>query len=770
MKKLLALLLALVLCTPIIPISAADVAGTYSYNAYSSALFVTGESVTLDKADELKSALGNNEVKLVTVTSEGKSKLDLSISNAVLDLLAEKELALKILAGSATIVAKSETVKEIADNTDLSFTLSLDSTEGVKASLKFDGTPATLENAITAIYAGKEASINNVMSNGASVGMAYINGKSWYIPVKGDVDAKATVSKAPEFTDIKNHWGKDSINFVAAKGYFNGVEPTKFKPDNRMTRAMVVTVLSRIDGAGDLGARYTFTDVNATDWYSNGVSWAFLNKIVEGSEFFRPNEDVTRLELMEMLYNYAKVLGVATVNEKAKEFVFIDYDLVTTDLAKEVVRFCTSNGIVNGYSVGDGSTHRLRPAGQATRAEVAAMIQRFANHAIASGYDLGDIMGTYSDFITVRSDLKNTYNKLMSGEEVVVSYFGGSITAGFGSSSGDTSWRGLTFNWLKNNFPNAKLVHNAVAMGGSGSHLGAFRAGYDVIDTNTDLLFIEFSVNDNYSGTTAAKKVELYFESIVRQVREALPECDIIALYTTDSGLVQKYGETTMHPSAASQDAVCEHYGVTSIDVGRALARHMGGYNSSWSTYFKDSVHPLDPGYKVFADAIIEYMGEYLIGAQSLSYGESEAYTLPEGYVDARNETFQPIHIQIDSEEIFDEIKGYTLVPNGEFFSCTKTRGYIYPSENDNSFTFTFEGTALDMYLEYSGGGYYIEYSIDGSAPKKLSVSNTNHPFKLVDNLEYGKHTITYSYKGEKGEGGTSTSRKIGALMVSGQK
>jgi hypothetical protein len=74
------------------------------------------------------------------------------------------------------------------------------------------------------------------------------------------------------------------------------------------------------------------------------------------------------------------------------------------------------------------------------------------------------------------------------------------------------------------------------------------------------------------------------------------------------------------------------------------------------------------------------------------------------------------------------------------------------------------------MYLEYSGGGYFIEYSIDGGAPKKLSVSNTNHPFKLVDNLEYGNHTITYSYKGETGNGGTSTSRKIGALMVSGQK
>ena len=763
MKRLLALILAVLLCTPVIPINAAET-GPYSYNAYSNALFVAGESVVLDNADELSAALKENEVKLITVTSGAKAKLDLSISSAVLDILAEKELSLKILAGDATLIAKSETVKEISDNTDTSFTVSADGTEGVKASFAFDGTPATFANAMTAIYAGKDADINNVVSNGTSVGMVYINGKTWYIPVKGDVDAKATTTAAPEFTDINNHWGKDSINYVASKGYFNGVEPTKFKPDNRMTRAMVVTVLSRIDGAADLGARYTFTDVNATDWYSNGVSWAFTNKIVEGSESFRPNEDVTRLELMEMLYNYAKVLGVATVNEKAKEFVFVDYDLVTTDLAKEAVSFCTSNGIVNGYSIGDGSTHRLRPAGQATRAEVAAMIQRFADHATKSGYDLGDIMGTYSDFITVRSDLKNTYNKLVNGEEVVVSYFGGSITAGFGSSSGDTSWRGLTFNWLKNNFPNAKLVHNAVAMGGSGSHLGAFRVGYDVIDPGTDLLFIEFSVNDNYSGTTAAKKVELYFESIVRQVREALPECDIIALYTTDSGLVQKHGEGTMHPSAASQDAVCEHYGVTSIDVGRALARHMGGYNSSWSTYFKDSVHPLDPGYKVFADAITEYMGEYLLGAQTLGYGGIEAYTIPEGYVDARNETFKPIHIAIDSEEIFDEIKGYTFVKGGVFFDCTKTRGYIFPSEEDNSFTFTFEGTALDMYLEYSGGGYVIEYSVDGGETKKMPVSNTNHPFKLVDNLEYGKHTITYSYKG------TSTSRKIGALMVSGQK
>ena len=192
---------------------------------------------------------------------------------------------------------------------------------------------------------------------------------------------------------------------------------------------------------------------------------------------------------------------------------------------------------------------------------------------------------------------------------------------------------------------------------------------------------------------------------------------------------------------------------------------------SSWNKYFKDGVHPLDKGYAAFADAIIEYLGEYLFGEPTLTYGESYAHSLPDGYAVDGVEHFDPKYVVIDNLDIFDSIKGFTLNSDSYFMQySTKSKGYIVPTEDENSFTYTFEGTALDMYLEFAGGKYYIEYTVDGGEPVKKYITDTNHPFKLVSGLENGKHTITYSYKGETGKGGTNGQRKIGAFMVTGVK
>lgn len=756
------------------PISANVSENEYSYNEYSNTVIVNaGTDVVLNDADAIVSLAKEKGTSSVTVTSLGKPTLTLKITDAALTKLDAAELSIKVALDGADFIMNSDVIAEISQKTGTEFELALDSTNGIKVVIKCDSASVLLDNAAVAVCTSETSDINNVVSNDTSVGLSYINGNTWYISVKSDVDAKAVFTKAPEFTDVfSNYWGKEYIEFVTMKGYFNGVEPGKFKPESRMTRGMVVTVLSRIDAAVDKELTYSYTDVDKNAWFAKGVNWAYENAIVAEGDTFRPDDDVTRLELIEMLYNFALKLGAASVDSSANEITFIDEDKLTDELSKKAVEFCTKNGIVNGYSIGDGSTQRLRPEGQATRAEVATMIKRFMDHVSAGEFEMTKATSKYSDFITVRSDLTNLYNKLNSKEEVVVSYFGGSVTAGYGSTNANNlSWRGLTYNWLKEKFPNAKLVQNSVAQGGSGSHLGAFRVGPDIIDMKSDLVFVEFAINDYYSGTQNSGTVSLYYEAILRQIREALPECEIIAIYVTDSGKVQSYGEYKMHETAAAQDAVCEHYGVTSIDVGRAISREMGGYNGAvWGTYFKDGVHPLDAGYKVFADAVIEYLGEYLLGESALAYGESKPHTVPADYADARSEGFTLEYVPINTLEMFDSIKGYTLVENGVFQDCTKTRGFIYPSEEDNQFTYTFEGTGLDIYLEFAGGKYWIEYSVDGGEVQKKFISDTNHPFRFLSGLEQGKHTVTYSYKGENGDGGVSSSRKLGAFMISGTK
>lgn len=770
-KKSLALFLCVLMCaatfTSLITVRAEETGITY--NAFSNAVVIEAAEIELsgDYADKIVKTASDNGAASVIIYAD--STISFKASTAAVKKLADADIAVRLMTSDATLYILEKTVDEISTKVTSLAEITVDATDGFKATLVSDGKALTLDKPAIAVCTSDVPGINNVVGNAGSIGRSYIAGNTYYVYVNGDISANAVSTEVPVFADVKaTDWFKANVDYVATKGYFNGTKPDKFSPFNQMTRGMVATVLSRIDEAPDKDITYTYTDVAKNAWFAKGVNWAFENNIVRPADTFRPDDSILRLELMEMLYSYALKLGLVediTVEEGGLSH-FIDEDKVTDEFSRKAVYFCTENGIVGGYSVGPGS-FRLRPDGKATRAEVAAMIQRFMDYSVLGCMEVNEMNGEYSKFINARGSLVNLYNKINSGEEIVVSYFGGSITAGFGAT-GPNSWRDLTFNWLKESFPKGNFKHNAVAMGGSGSHLGAYRVGPDIIDMGSDLVFIEFSVNDNYSGTTAENRVSFYFEKIVREIREKLPEAEIIALYVTDSGLMQKTGVTNMHDSAKAQEKVCELYNVTSIDLGRCLAQEMGGgYNGElWSTYVKDSCHPLNPGYRVYADAIIEYMGRYLLGDKALTYGESKPHTLPATYADELTENSKFTYVPVNSLDIFDSIEGYTLVENGVFFDCTKTRGYMYPSADGNYFTYTFEGTDFGMYLEYGGGGYFIEYSVDGGEPVRKSITNTNHPFKLVSGLESGKHTITYKYLGENASNGVSPARKIGCLMI----
>ncbi len=771
-KRITATLLAIIMCFAclmvLMPVSAA--AGPFLYNAYENAMFIDGSNLTvINDATALLLEAGKNGAEMIIIHSAGTDTLNVKISKTALSQMAESALKVKLLVPSGALFLMDENFTEINEKTASEFEINLDGTDGIKISLKADSNALKLDKEAVLIGAVKQDGANNVVDgNGNGIARSYISGNTYYVSVAGDTFAKAVKSEVPEFYDMRTHWAEANVNYVTSRGYFNGMGDGKFSPNGQMTRAMVAAVLSRIDGATKDTWSYTYCDVPSGAWFAKGINWAYENKIVEEGDYFRPDDDILRLELMQMLYNYAIKLELVAPDtfEAGSLEHFIDQDTLTNDFDRKAVYFCTSNNIVGGYSVGPDQ-YRLRPDGKATRAEVAAMIQRFMDYSVLGKMDLESMNGKYSRFINARGDLTNLYNKLNSDQNVIISYFGGSVTSGYGSTGGN-SWRELTFKWLKESFPKAKLSQNNVAMGGSGVHLGAYRVDPDVIDTNTDLLFVEFSVNDNYSGTAGEKRIGLYFEKLVREVREKLPECEIVAVYITDQSFMQKNGVESYHANAQEYEKICEAYGITSVDVGRALCQEMGGkYNGElWNTYFKDGVHPLDPGYKVFADAITEYLGKYLCGEATLNYGESKAHALPDTYVDELTENSTLTYVTVNNADMFDSIKGYTFSENGMFFDCTKTRGFMYASEEGNEFTYTFTGTDFGMWLEFAGGGYIIEYSVDGGAPVRKTITNTNHPFKLLTGLESGEHTVTYRYLGENAVFTPNASRKIGTFLI----
>lgn len=192
-------------------------------------------------------------------------------------------------------------------------------------------------------------------------------------PTGGNGQNNDPVEKTPTFEDVTaDDWFFDAVEFVADKKLFNGTSETTFSPNANMTRAMVATVLFRLDGAEKTDVAAAFEDVAEDTWYTDGVAWAAEKGVVTGysETVFAPDDNVTREQLAVMLYRY---VGEPEVDAEMGMAGFNDVDAIS-EWAATAMRWAVQNGILVGK---DGAM--LDPAGNATRAEVATMLQRFVN-------------------------------------------------------------------------------------------------------------------------------------------------------------------------------------------------------------------------------------------------------------------------------------------------------------------------------------------------------------------------------------------------------
>lgn len=188
------------------------------------------------------------------------------------------------------------------------------------------------------------------------------------------VKATETPSET-KFNDVSaNDWFASAVDYVTGKGMMNGTADNTFSPKANTTRGMVVTVLYRLENQPSTSAA-SFTDVASGAYYANAVAWANANGIVSGygSGKFGPNDKVTREQLAAILYRYAqyKKYDVSGANSLDG---YTDAQSVSS-YAVPALQWANAAGIVTGKS---GS--KLDPKGNATRAEVAAMLMRFCEN------------------------------------------------------------------------------------------------------------------------------------------------------------------------------------------------------------------------------------------------------------------------------------------------------------------------------------------------------------------------------------------------------
>ena len=176
------------------------------------------------------------------------------------------------------------------------------------------------------------------------------------------------------FTDVNDtDWFSGAVKYVTEKGLFNGTGNGTFSPQGGMNRAMLVTVLWRLEGSPDAAGGASFNDVPSGMWYTTAVKWASENGIVNGvtADSFAPSSYVTREQIAAMLYRYAQYKGTDVSSTETLAAYSDAADISTW--AQPAVKWAVAHGVISGMT--DGT---IRPQNTATRAQVATMLMRYA--------------------------------------------------------------------------------------------------------------------------------------------------------------------------------------------------------------------------------------------------------------------------------------------------------------------------------------------------------------------------------------------------------
>lgn len=179
----------------------------------------------------------------------------------------------------------------------------------------------------------------------------------------------------PSFSDTAGHWAAPPIAFAAAHQLFQGTGPDSFSPEQSMTRAMLAAVLHRLEDSPQAAVSGVFPDTPGGAYYSKAAEWAYETGIVRGSGGkFLPGSSVTRQELAAMVYRYAGAFGLDT-SQRASLNGFAD-EAACASWARDALSWAVAAGLLQGRE-----NSALAPGGTATRAEVAAILQRLLEYA-----------------------------------------------------------------------------------------------------------------------------------------------------------------------------------------------------------------------------------------------------------------------------------------------------------------------------------------------------------------------------------------------------
>lgn len=256
--------------------------------------------------------------------------------------------------------------------------------------VKADKTKAAAGDTVTLTVSG-EGMLTVTDANGKTVALTDLGSGKYTFKMpsaKVSVSFKTTADQpcdggkdcpSAPFTDVDTaKWYHLSVDYVLTHKMMNGVSSRAFAPNANLTRGMLVQILYNLEGKPK-GTAANFSDVQADAWYAEAVGWAASNKVVTGyaDGTFRPNAAVTREQAAAILYRYAQSKGIdVSVGENTNILSYVDVQQAS-EYAIPALQWAVGAGVLNGKNGG-----RLAPTGTATRAEIAAIMQRWCENII----------------------------------------------------------------------------------------------------------------------------------------------------------------------------------------------------------------------------------------------------------------------------------------------------------------------------------------------------------------------------------------------------
>jgi len=319
-----------------------------------------------------------------------------------------------------------------------------------------------------------------------------------------------------------------------------------------------------------------------------------------------------------------------------------------------------------------------------------------------------------------RGGLPNFFAKAEAGGDVRVAYLGGSITAAPG-------WRVLSLDRLRTEFPTARFSEINAAIGGTGSDLGAFRVGQDVISHKPDLVFVEFAVND---AGAAAEQIMATMEGIVRQILRADAATDICFVYTVSEPLLADLATGVFPRAASAMEAVADHYSIPSVHFGVEVNRRIADSTLVFKgakpekldaaatpmLFSSDGVHPhVETGHRLYADVLTRASAEI----RSASATTAAPHPLPEPLTKDNWENAKLI--PIEPGMLRGDWTRVTPADDDRAKAFATRMPVLWKAEKPGAeVVVAYTGTRLSVYDLVGPGGGTVSVHVDDAAPKTV--------------------------------------------------